>query len=95
MQPGTPAITVDELVGLASSLSQLACFRAVIQAPSGTVELETSQLVDALGAHDPMLAMLVARWCETARAMREHVIAHVGEPIPAEPFRVGTCGHAM
>lgn len=95
MQPGTPAITVDELVGLASSLSQLACFRAVIQTPAGTVELETSQLVGALVVHDPMFAMLVSRWCEAAAAMREHAIAHVGQPLPADPFRVGTCGHAM
>lgn len=95
MQPGTPSITSEDLVGLASSLSQLACFRAVIQSGSEAVELETSQLIGALVTHDPVLAMLVSRWCEAAKAMREHVIAHVTVPLPADPFRVSACGHAM
>ena len=95
MKPGTPSITVEELVGLASSLSQLACFQAVLQAPGGSVELETQQLVAALGVHDAVLASLVSRWCDAARALREHVVANVCEPLPADPFRVSSCGHAM
>lgn len=95
MQPGTPNLTGVDVVGLASSLSQLTCFRAVVQAPEGPVELGPDELVAALATHDPVLARLVGLWTETGRALREHVIGQVGRVEHADPFRVGSCGHAM
>lgn len=95
MQQGTLNLTRDDVAGLASSLSQLTSFTAVVQGLSGPVELALPDLIVGLSSHDPVLARLVQLWVDTGRALREHVNDGMGPVEPATPFRVGTCGHAL
>lgn len=90
-----PTLSRDEFIGLVSCLAQLTHLQLVVQGPAGATNLNPQQFVAVLANNDIVTSELVARWLASSRELREHVISLGEGLLPAEPLRVGICGHVM